>query len=617
MNPDTICLEIIRMKSRLRISLWNSQDTLIEPGEKEYPEADVAEKCRKIAQALNHKTGRDHLLPDALEEIRKTGTLLCDDLLTATVLDYIKKSNARHLILKMDDQLVHIPWELLYVGTSFLCRKFAMGRIVDTRQSFSKTPRTCTSPPGLLILANPERDLENADTEGKKIVRAIDIRNLEAGREIMEATLLSRSKVTKDTVKEKIRDFDFVHFSGHAEFDSQESGKKGWKLFDGCLTPHDISGMIGGEMPLFVFSNACQSACTYEWNDQSFSLVNSFLRAGVRHYLGTFWKIADEPGSRFAQEFYRHLLLGFTTGEAVRCARESLIKIYGPEYIGWAAYLLYGNPEICFFPPETGKNSIAVPDRDISDAHPPDAEKSLQPRGGAAEAADSRPHQNRSVSGFYPSYLKIAALIMLLVTAFALYHRNVGTVSVPEIMNSEMMKILVRQAEAKRQRIDFLYKELEKITGGPVRGSAGDEKTSAPLTLAMVFDAETLHNETQNLLVCAVQSQIKEVLPDVRLLHRKSLDKILEELIREKPEKFTLQFPEILVFLEISKGKSQTYVLMQAVRKDTSEITGVFTETLDNSALILEQKEKISSGLIEHLKTYRENFVHNQQSETL
>ncbi|MGE0083978.1 MAG: hypothetical protein AB7S75_06105 [Desulfococcaceae bacterium] len=157
MNPDTICMEIIRIKDNvLRISLWNSQDTLIELGEKEYPEADVAEKCRKIAQALNHKTGRDQMLPDALEKIRETGTLLCDDLLTATVLDYIRKSPATHLILKMDDQLVHIPWELLYIGNTFLCLKFATGRIVDTRQSFSKTPRTCSSPPGLLILANPE-----------------------------------------------------------------------------------------------------------------------------------------------------------------------------------------------------------------------------------------------------------------------------------------------------------------------------------------------------------------------------------------------------------------------------------------------------------------------------
>ncbi len=255
-----------------------------------------------------------------------------------------------------------------------------------------------------------------------------------------------------------------------------------------------------------------------------------------------------------------------------------------------------------------------MPDRDVSDAHPPDAEKSLQPRGGAAEAvaADSRPRQNRSASGSYHLYLKTAAIIVLLVTAFALYQRKFGTESVSETMDPEIMKILVQQAEAKRQRIDFLYRELEKITVRPVNSGVPEtEKNAGSLSLAMVFDAETPRNDTQNLLAYAVQSQIKESLPDVRLLHRKSLDKILEELIREKPETFTLQFPEILVFLEVSKGKSQTCVLMQAVRKDTSEITGIFTETLDSSSLILEQKEKISRGLIEHLKTYSGNFSHN------
>ncbi|MGE0083979.1 MAG: CHAT domain-containing protein [Desulfococcaceae bacterium] len=450
--------------------------------------------------------------------------------------------------------------------------------------------------------------MENADAEGRQIVRSIDLRNLKAGRDIVAATLLSQSKVTGKTVKENIRKFDFVHFSGHAEFDSQKSEKKGWKLFDGCFTPHDISGMTGGEMPLCVFSNACQSACTDEWNDQSFSLVNAFLRSGVRHYLGTFWKIADEPGSRFAQEFYRHLFSGCNMGEAVRFARESLIKRYGPEYIGWAAYLLYGNPGICYFPDETGKRKISLPDADIPATVPDDSKKALHPRGGiTAEAgtADSAGHQTVTGTGTWQTYLKIAAFILLIVTAFALYHRGIVSSPAPETIDPEIMKILVNQAEAKRQRIDFLYKELEKITGGPVQNSGlTDVKNSAPLTLAMVFDEETLHHETRNLLAYAVQSQIKESLPDVRLLHRKSLDKILEELIREKPKTFTLQFPEILVFLEVSKGQSQTCVLMQAVRKDTSEITGFFTETLDNSALILEQKEKISGKLIEHLKTY-------------
>ena len=60
-------------------------------------------------------------------------------------------------------------------------------------------------------------------------------------------------------------------------------------------------------------------------------LANVFLLAGVRHYVGTFWEILDKPSSRFALEFYKNLLSGMSTGEAMRLARLVLIEEYGEE----------------------------------------------------------------------------------------------------------------------------------------------------------------------------------------------------------------------------------------------------------------------------------------------
>ena len=103
-------------------------------------------------------------------------------------------------------------------------------------------------------------------------------------------------------------------------------------------------------MPALIFSNACQSARTEEWavqeyfQDQIFGLANAFILAGVKHYVGTFWEILDEPSSHFALEFYKNVLSGKTVGEAVRLARLALINKYGEETIVWASYLLYGDP---------------------------------------------------------------------------------------------------------------------------------------------------------------------------------------------------------------------------------------------------------------------------------
>ena len=131
----------------------------------------------------------------------------------------------------------------------------------------------------------------------------------------------------------------------------ENPGKSGWRLSDGNLLAHEIKKMADtGFMPALIFSNACQSARTDEWNLKShfqneiFGLANAFILSGVKHYIGTFWEVLDEPSKRFAIEFYRHLFESKTVGEAVRMARLDLMDEYGEEAIVWASYLLYGDP---------------------------------------------------------------------------------------------------------------------------------------------------------------------------------------------------------------------------------------------------------------------------------
>ena len=78
-------------------------------------------------------------------------------------------------MLYVDDKLVHIPWEPLFDGQHFFCRRFAMGRIVSTRQaptSFSN--RSLKAPYKVLILADPRGDLEASYREGIEIKNFLD-----------------------------------------------------------------------------------------------------------------------------------------------------------------------------------------------------------------------------------------------------------------------------------------------------------------------------------------------------------------------------------------------------------------------------------------------------------
>jgi len=343
-------LEIAREGDRLKLSAHEQM-----PGEestiRHYEEIPVTidviqAKYRDMVDTLNKANREGRLSREVLAKLRERGQVLHDELFSLSVKEKLRKTEAEYLILKIDDQLVHIPWELLHDGQQFLCQRFSMGRLVKTRQTvMNGRSRELARPLKMLILADPQGDLKGAYAEGTRIRDDMD-----RHKDWINASLRS-GNITADSIKEKIRNFDFVHFAGHADYNPQNAGDSGWRLTGGSLKAQDVTKMAGtATMPALVFSNACQSARTEEWTlrayfeDEIFGLANAFLLAGVRHYVGTFWEISDEPSSRFALRFYRNLLSGMTIGEAMRRSRLALIEQYGEETIIWASYVLYGDP---------------------------------------------------------------------------------------------------------------------------------------------------------------------------------------------------------------------------------------------------------------------------------
>ena len=349
-SSEVFHLEVTREGNRIKISAYEQK-----PGEtntiQHYEQTDVSmdwvkTRCREMVDSLNKVNRKGLISREILKRGREVGQVFSDELLTPNVKEKLKNSKAEHLILTLDDQLVHVPWELFYDGRQFLCQRFSMGRLVKTRQSVGeRRSRILARPLKMLVLADPGGDLKSAYDEGAWIRKTMDQK-----KDLVNTTLRSGS-ITPDFIKHKIRNFDLIHFAGHSDYDPQHPGESGWRLTDGSFKAEDITKMAGtGAMPALIFSNACQSARTEEWGlrdsfqEEIFELANVFLLAGVKHYIGTFWEIMDEPSSRFAAEFYKYFMAGMTMGEAVREARHALIREFGEENIVWASYLLYGDP---------------------------------------------------------------------------------------------------------------------------------------------------------------------------------------------------------------------------------------------------------------------------------
>ena len=308
---------------------------------------DITARCRGIIETLNKANRKGRVTPDILMKLRDSGQVLSDELFTQNIKDVVNNTKTDHLAINLDDKLVQIPWELLFDGQRFLCQRFSMGRLVRTRQSIIGVGRVraLARPLKMLILADPKADLQEAYLEGTQIRDYLD-----REKDLIHASLQT-DNVSSDFIKERMRNFDLIHFAGHHDYDQQHPQRSGWRLTDGRFEAQDILKMGGtGSLPALIFSNACQSARTEEWGisenvqNEIFGLANAFILAGVKHYIGTFWEVLDEPSRRFALDFYKHLLNGLSIGDAVRQARLAVIDEYGEETIVWASYLLYGDP---------------------------------------------------------------------------------------------------------------------------------------------------------------------------------------------------------------------------------------------------------------------------------
>lgn len=344
-------LEVTREDQRLKLSAYEQrrgESSTVRHYEETTLSIDgINQRCQEIVEILNKANRSGRISRETLTKLRAIGQVFSDELFTPEVKQKLDQTSADHLVIAMDDQLVQIPWELLHDGQQFLCQRFAMGRLVKTRQSLpaSAKPRHLARPLKMLVLADPKKDLKGAYVEGQRVVARMD-----QDSAVINASLRSDG-ITPGYIKEKIRNFDIIHFAGHSDYDAENPAESGWRLSEGRFRAADIHKMAGtAAMPALIFANACQSARTEEWGivdtiqDDIFGLANAFVLAGVKHYIGTFWEILDEPSSRFAEEFYHQVLSGQSVGEALRKARQALILKYGEETIVWGSYLLYGDP---------------------------------------------------------------------------------------------------------------------------------------------------------------------------------------------------------------------------------------------------------------------------------
>jgi CHAT domain-containing protein/TolB-like protein/ketosteroid isomerase-like protein len=360
MPPPPIYLTVLRKGDTIIVDLVET-GSLIPRSETQVNEAFLQDLAAEVAHLMtpgysqrNNRTSQGEELRwqtnTAVRDLQRIGGLIFSHLLTEPARKKLRAAEPCELYLRLDEQIIHVPWELCYDGNDFLATKFRVGRQVITGHPIPDSPalREASGLLRVLLIADPTESLPEAGEEADRLCELLD---QVPGTEV---TVLGGKGVRRVSLLAQLQTHDIVHFAGHSFYDAAHPGQSGWRLHEGVLTADELSKLTCP--PLLVFSNSCQAGTTTGWagnpryEGQAFGIGSAFLLAGVKNYIGTFWVVHDEESVLFAATFYRGLTAGLSLGEALLQARQEILTQRGAEGLTWAGYMLYGDPACTLLP---------------------------------------------------------------------------------------------------------------------------------------------------------------------------------------------------------------------------------------------------------------------------
>ncbi|MEJ7601581.1 MAG: CHAT domain-containing protein [Kofleriaceae bacterium] len=294
-------------------------------------------------------------------ELHSLGGLLYDLVMTDAARNDLRPANC-FIDFGVGERMQHFPWELMHDGEEFICLKHSFGRFVAGAAASPglANPKAWfgDSLPTLSVLVisvpqpQPRADsrqtyppLRSAELETQAIVRTLSaIGNV-------EVTVLAGKDATGAAVTNALRRgrFQIIHYCGHASYNETQPLNSALVLWDADLPAGVAQRLFVRAQPVLCFVNACETArLPDEGALNVYSLARAFLDTGA-YLIGSRWKLDDHAASTFASSFYEELLgQGAALGNAMRAGRLAARTTIASDHLGWGAYVLYGDPRLCF-----------------------------------------------------------------------------------------------------------------------------------------------------------------------------------------------------------------------------------------------------------------------------
>jgi tetratricopeptide (TPR) repeat protein len=267
------------------------------------------------------------------------GRQLHDSLFTApenrVLLDQLlKEPEPRELtIATQDPELLRLPWELLADDAGSLAQRLSVRRQLETPEK--STPRPALLPLRILYIVSRPADVGFIDPRftAKALLDALDPLGGSVRVDFCRPPTLARMEEMLRDGQQAGEPYDLVHFDGHGTF--RPDSQMGLLCFE---EPDDGSGESTADFILanqvgkllakhaipLVILEACRSATVGKANVFR-SVAPRLIQAGVGSVLAMSHAVHVEATRLLLDRFYRELVRGATTGQAVAEARKALI----------------------------------------------------------------------------------------------------------------------------------------------------------------------------------------------------------------------------------------------------------------------------------------------------
>jgi CHAT domain-containing protein len=160
------------------------------------------------------------------------------------------------------------------------------------------------------------------------------------------STVFVGPNATADRFEQEAPLANVLHVSTHGEFPDEDAIDlhaillAGGKSGDGKMRAARVRKLKLSSTRLVVLSVCNGGLYRMGPADEPYGLVPAFLEAGSQNVLGTLWKLDDQFGQEFMEEFYEHLMHD-GPAQAFRKTCEHFLN-KNEDLRNWAAFVLVG-----------------------------------------------------------------------------------------------------------------------------------------------------------------------------------------------------------------------------------------------------------------------------------